>query len=293
MGGSFALATIEDENGTTAALVRNGAVRPLAGRPGLTDLLRDWEAALDGIELEGAERPLDSVRLLPPVPAPPNLYMVGANYLSHAREMRGLGPDDPVEPPAEGPFVFLKPTTTLVGHRDAVVLPAGYRALDHEVELAVVIGRRADGVDEASALDHVAGYTVANDISLRDAFRRGEDAEPPMRFDWFAQKGRRTSCPAGPVLLPARFCSDPDALDLRLTVNGEIRQQSNTREMMFSVAAIVAYVSRIVALVPGDMICTGTCAGVGAASGRFLAPGDVVSAGIDGIGELANEVVSA
>jgi len=293
MGGSFALATIEDEHGTTVALVEDGAARPLAGRPAMADLLESWDTALDRIEAGDEGKPLDAVRVLPPVPTPPNLYMVGANYGDHAREMRGLGPDDPVERPREGPFVFLKPTTTLVGHRASVELPSGYHALDWEVELAVVIGRRADAVGERAALEHVAGYTVVNDVSLRDAFRRGEDAEPPMRFDWFSQKGWRTTCPAGPVLLPARFCPDPGELHLRLAVNGVVRQESNTREMLFSVAEVVAYVSRTVPLVPGDMICTGTCAGVGASSGSFLAPGDVMTAEIEGIGSLVNEVVAA
>jgi len=292
MAGSFALATIEDEQGATAAVVRDGRATPLPGRPAMSELLADWDRALDSVPPASDGVPLDSLRLLPPVPAPPNLYMVGANYASHAREMRRLGPDDPVERPAEGPFVFLKPTTTLVGHRAPVELPSGYRSLDWEVELAVVIGRRADRVDEAAALEHVAGYTIANDVSVRDAFRRSEDAEPPMRFDWFAQKGRRTTCPAGPVLLPARFCPDPGRLDLRLAVNGEVRQQSNTSEMLFSVEEVVAYVSGVVPLVPGDMICTGTCAGVGAATGRFLAAGDVMSLEIEGIGALVNEVVA-
>jgi 2-keto-4-pentenoate hydratase/2-oxohepta-3-ene-1,7-dioic acid hydratase in catechol pathway len=291
MGGPFSFATIEDEHGVTAAVVRGDRAAPLPGRPSMAELLADWDRALDRTLPDEEGAPLDSLRLLPPVPSPPNLYMVGANYASHAREMRGLGPDDPVERPPEGPFVFLKPTTTLVGHRAHVELPSGYRSVDHEVELAVVIGRFADRVDEASALDHVAGYTVANDVSVRDAFRRGEHAEPPMRFDWFAQKGRRTTCPAGPVLVPARFLPDPDNLDIRLTVNAEVRQQSNTSEMLFSVAEIVAYVSGIVPLVPGDVICTGTCAGVAAATGKFLAPGDVVSAEIEGIGALVNDVV--
>jgi 2-keto-4-pentenoate hydratase/2-oxohepta-3-ene-1,7-dioic acid hydratase in catechol pathway len=235
---------------------------------------------------------VDSVSFLAPVPAPPNLYMVGGNYADHSREMQGLGPDDPVPPAAEGPFCFLKPTTTLAGHGDSIVLPSGFERIDWEVELAVVIGRRAHKVAEGSALAYVAGYTVANDISVRDAFWRGEDVEPALRCDWFAQKGWVSSCPAGPWLLPAEFCPRPGELDLRLTVNGEVQQESSTREMIFSIEEIIAYISRVVPLVPGDMICTGTCAGVGAGRGRFLSPGDVVVAEVEGIGALVNEAVA-
>jgi 2-keto-4-pentenoate hydratase/2-oxohepta-3-ene-1,7-dioic acid hydratase in catechol pathway len=293
----FSIATVDAGAGPTTAIVQGDELRLLPGGRQMHELIVAPDGLLslaDDIAQGRLGDPIsaDSVRLLPPVPAPPNLYMIGANYADHSREMGGLAPDDPIEKPSEGPYVFLKPTSTLVGHRDQVVLPSIYRSVDWEVELAVVIGRRAHKVAEGSALAYVAGYTVANDISVRDAFWRGEDVEPALRCDWFAQKGWVSSCPAGPWLLPAEFCPRPGELDLRLTVNGEVQQESSTREMIFSIEEIIAYISRVVPLVPGDMICTGTCAGVGAGRGRFLSPGDVVVAEVEGIGALVNEAVA-
>jgi 2,4-diketo-3-deoxy-L-fuconate hydrolase len=295
----YFLASIDAGDGASeAGVVVGGTVHPLDGRPTMAQLLEDWDGSLDAIEtaIDGGTlvpgHSVGDVRLLPPVPAPPNLYMIGANYADHAREMRGLAPDAPVPKPAGGPFVFLKPTTTLVGPGEVVRLGAGCDKVDWEVELAAVIGRRASKVATGDALDHVAGYTIANDVSARDRFRRGDSAEPPMTFDWFAQKGWATSCPLGPWLLPARRRRDPAGLALRLTLNGAVEQDSSTSEMIFSVAEQIAYISAIVPLVPGDVICTGTPAGVGMAKGRFLAPGDEMVCEIEGIGRLANRVAA-
>jgi 2-keto-4-pentenoate hydratase/2-oxohepta-3-ene-1,7-dioic acid hydratase in catechol pathway len=294
----FALATIADARGTTAALVLDGHVHPLAGRPSVRALLEDWDVALaelDALVTRGDLAPAVAVteaRLRPPVPDPPNLYMAGANYADHAREMRKLPPDAPIEKSPQGPFIFLKPTTTLVGHGDEVVLGPGCERVDWEVELAAVIGRRAHMVAVADALDHVAGYTVANDVSVRDHFIR-EPSEPPMKFHWFGQKGWATSCPLGPWLVPARDLPQAGDAVLRLTRNGVVEQESRTSQMLFSTAEQIAFLSGIVPLVPGDVICTGTPAGVGAGQGRFLAPGDVMVAEVEGIGRLENPVVAA
>jgi 2,4-diketo-3-deoxy-L-fuconate hydrolase len=295
----FFVATIGDAGGATAAVVKDGGVYLVPGRPSVADLLADWDSSLERLagDLErGALKgplQLDEVRFLPPVPRPANLYMAGANYADHAREMRGLDRNAPIEKPADGPFIFLKPTTTLVGDGEAIVLPAAYRNVDWEVELAAVIARRAHRVSAADALSHVAGYTIANDVSVRDAFRRGDGTESPMVFDWFAQKGWTTSCPCGPWMLPSAFCREPGDLAIRLTVNDEVQQESRTSEMIFSLEELIEYISAIVPLVPGDIICTGTCAGVGAGRGRFLAAGDVVVAQIERIGALRSETVAA
>jgi 2,4-diketo-3-deoxy-L-fuconate hydrolase len=232
------------------------------------------------------------VRLRPPVPSATNLYMAGANYADHAREMRKLGPQDPVPKPSGGPFVFLKPTTTLIGHRDEVVISPGAERMDWEVELAVVIGRRAERVPESRALEHVAGYTVSNDVSVRGRFLREDTFEPAMRFDWFLQKGWATTCPMGPWLIPAHQLGDPQQLGLRLELNGEVQQESTTAGMLFSVAEQVAFISSVVPLVPGDVICTGTPAGVGMGKGHFLTAGDTMTAEVTGIGRLVNPVVA-
>jgi 2-keto-4-pentenoate hydratase/2-oxohepta-3-ene-1,7-dioic acid hydratase in catechol pathway len=293
----YGVGTVQDEDGTTAALLVSDQVHPLPGRPPMSDLLADWDASVARFEAHlerGDLEPAGGVhdaRFLPPVPRPPNLYMAGANYADHAREMRKLPADAEVPKASAGPFMFLKPTSTLIGHRDAVRIGPGCEKVDWEVELAAVIGRRADRVPAEEALAHVAGYTVANDVSVRDRFVRGDAAEPPMKYDWFMQKGWATSCPLGPWLVPASEA--PGALDaaMRLTLNGMPEQDSRTSQMIFSLGEQIAYLSAVVPLVPGDIICTGTCAGVGAGKGRFLAPGDVMVAEIEGVGRLENPVV--
>jgi 2-keto-4-pentenoate hydratase/2-oxohepta-3-ene-1,7-dioic acid hydratase in catechol pathway len=219
--------------------------------------------------------------------------MAGANYADHAREMRKLPADAPIEPSPHGPFFFLKPTTTVVGPGAEVVIPEGIAKLDWEVELAAVIGREARDLAVSEALSCVAGYTVLNDVSARDNFKREPTTEPPMTFDWFGQKGWATTCPTGPWIVPSRFLADPAGLELSLRVNGEVEQRSSTAAMIFDLPAQIAYLSRIVPLLPGDVIATGTPAGVGAGKGRFLRPGDEMVATIEGIGELRNPVVGA
>lgn len=296
----YGVATVADPDGAGApfaALVVKDRIHPLPGRPQMSDLLADWDASLERFEehlRRGDLEPIgtaDEARLLPPVPRPSNLYMAGANYADHAREMRKLRPDDDVPRSPEGPFMFLKPTSTLVGHRHEVRIGPGCEKVDWEVELAAVIGRRAHRVGADDALRHVAGYTVANDVSVRDRFVRGDAAEPPMKFDWFMQKGWATSCPLGPWLVPASEASGAHDAAMRLTRSGVLEQDSRTSQMIFPLAEQIAYLSAVVPLVPGDIICTGTCAGVGAGKGRFLAPGDVMVAEIEGIGRLENPVV--
>jgi 2,4-didehydro-3-deoxy-L-rhamnonate hydrolase len=294
----FFLATAALDGGTTAALVSDGLVYALPGRPTVRSLLDQWDASLRSLEaLAGSGEltaigPAGEVTLSAPVPEPRNLYMAGANYADHAREMRGLGPEDEIVKPAGGPFMFLKPTSTVIGPGGKIVIAPGCERVDWEVELAVVIGRRAERVPVGEALDCVAGYTVANDVSVRARFVREDTAEPPMRFDWFQQKGWASSCPLGPWLVPARSLPDAQHRAMRLTLNGSVEQESRTSEMIFSIAEQIAFVSSVVPLLPGDVICTGTCAGVGSSKGRFLAPGDVVVAEIEGIGRLQNTVVA-
>lgn len=295
----FLLGSQVDESGPRPVVIADGIAHRLPD-PAVSarTLLGDWAAWCERLDRQVAAGDLEPVgaveeiRLGPPVPHPPNLYMAGANYADHAREMRGLGPEDPVPKPSGRPFMFLKPTTTLVGPRDAVRIAPGAERVDWEVELAVVIGRRAERVAPEQAPAHVAGYTVANDISVRGRFVREDTGEPAMRFDWFTQKGWATSCPMGPWLVPAAALTGAQDAALRLTLNGEVQQESRTSQMIFSTAELISFVSSIVPLVPGDIICTGTPAGVGMGRGRFLAAGDVMVAEIDGIGRLENAVVS-
>ncbi len=294
----YALATAVDGEGEFTAAIVDGGVHPLPGRPAMGDVLRDWDRWLERIDglVDAGELTrigaADEVALRAPLPRPANLYMAGANYADHAREMRDLPPDAEVPKPARGPFMFLKPTTSVIAGGDEVRIGVGAERVDWEVELAVVIGRPGSRVAEADALSVIAGYTVANDISVRGRFVRDDIPEAPMKFDWFSQKGWATSCPMGPWLVPADQLPAAQDTVMKLTVNGEVHQEASTRHMIFSIAEQIAFVSAIVELVPGDVICTGTCAGVGAGKGRFLSPGDLMVAEIEGIGAIANPVVA-
>ncbi|HEX4729733.1 MAG TPA: fumarylacetoacetate hydrolase family protein [Solirubrobacterales bacterium] len=294
----FAVGSVQGQESSRVVAIAREQVFELPDAPTMVDLLADWDdwidriaAAIDDGSLgDGAE--LSGVDLGAPLPVPRNLYMAGANYADHAREMRKLPADAPIEPSPHGPFFFLKPTTTVIGPDAEVVIPTGIERLDWEVELAAVIGREARGLDAATALSCVAGYMVLNDVSARDNFKREPATEPPMTFDWFGQKGWATSCPTGPWIVPARFVPDPGDLRMSLSVNGEVEQSSSTGEMIFDLPTQIAYLSRVVPLVPGDVIATGTPAGVGAGKGRFLAPGDEMVAAIEDLGELRSRVVA-
>lgn len=293
----YALATVREGREAPVAMVLGDALHPLPGRPSMADVLAGWDEWLPRLDELAASQdgePLGAVAgadLGPAVPRPANLYMAGANYADHSREMRDLPADADVPKPERGPFMFLKPTSAVIADGDPVRLAPGADRVDWEVELAVVIGRHGYRLAEDEAGAVIAGYTIANDVSVRGRFVRDDIAEPPMRFDWFAQKGWATSCPLGPWLVPAAHLPDAQSTGLRLSLNGEVQQDSSTAEMIFSIAEQIAYISSIVPLVPGDVICTGTCAGVGMGRGQFLSAGDEMVAEIDGIGALRNPVV--
>lgn len=227
-----------------------------------------------------AEELPPGVRLGPPIDRPSKIVCVGKNYLDHAQEFGG-------EVPAE-PVLFLKATTAWSGPFDDVVRPAGATKLDYEVELAVVIGRTASGVEEESALDFVAGYSVFCDYSER-AFQK------EMGGQWTKGKSCDTFAPMGPWLVPASHVADPQGLRLWCKVNHELRQNGWTGDMRFSVRRLVSYISRFMTLLPGDVIATGTPGGVGMGMvpPRYLSPGDSVECGIEGMGEMRQRVVAA
>ncbi len=218
------------------------------------------------------------VRLCAPVPRPGKLLAVARNYAEHAAE-RGAR-ERPVEP-----VLFVKASSSVIGPGEDVVLPAASEQVDYEGELAVVIGRPLREASEADALACVAGYTVANDVTARD-FQHA-------RGQHFLGKSCDTFCPLGPLLLTADGVSDPQDLELRTRLCGEVVQGARTKEMLFGVAEILAFASRLMTLEPGDVVLTGTPAGVGAAKDppRYLRDGDVIEVEIDRIGCLRNPVV--
>ena len=238
--------------------------------------LADWLAFGTQGLATGAPRPLSEVKLLAPVPRPGKIVCVGLNYRDHARE---TGQDIPSEP-----VLFSKYANSVVGPGADVVVPPEAEEIDYEAELAVVIGRRASMVSTADALGHVAGYACANDVSSRS-----------LQFQstqWLLGKAIDTFLPLGPFLVTADEVPDPQALGIRCLVNDEPRQDSNTSEMVFGVAGLVSYTSRTITLEPGDLLVTGTPAGVGMAADppRYLRAGDRMRVEIDGLGELENTV---
>jgi 2-keto-4-pentenoate hydratase/2-oxohepta-3-ene-1,7-dioic acid hydratase in catechol pathway len=252
--------------------------------------LHVWVSELDVIARGELTIPLEDVQLLMPIATPPKLLFLAGNYAKHVAERGGTA----AEREETFPYVFMKPpSTTLTNPGDPIVIPKiSPGQIDWECELGVVIGRHCRGVSESDALQYVAGYTVVNDISDR-GFKPNPHRKPRERdkfFDWMHGKWHDTFCPMGPCILSADAVPDPQDLPIKLTVNGQIKQEASTAEMVFPVAAVIAFLSRFVTLEPGDVIATGTPSGVGSASGTFLKPGDLVRATIAPIGTLENPV---
>jgi 2-keto-4-pentenoate hydratase/2-oxohepta-3-ene-1,7-dioic acid hydratase in catechol pathway len=250
--------------------VEDGKVVPMG--PSLVDWLAHGTQGI----ATGTPRPLAEVRLLAPVPRPGKILCVGLNYRDHAEETGQALPSQPV--------LFSKFANSVVGPGADVLVPPEAEKVDAEAELAVVIGRRASRVAAADALDHVAGYTCANDVSSRSLqFLSGQ---------WLVGKAIDTFLPLGPWLVTADEIPDPQALGIRCLVNDELVQSSTTGEMIFGVAELVSYASRTITLEPGDVLVTGTPSGVGMAADppRYLRPGDRMRVEIDGLGQLDNTV---
>jgi len=235
--------------------LHENAVGPIEGDP------------LGGFRRLDANLELNAVRLLAPV-LPGKILCVGRNFVAHARE-------DHAEVP-EVPLLFLKPPSSVIGPGDKIVLPPQSEQVEHEAELVIVIGRRGRWIPPEDALEHVIGYTIGNDVTARDLQRKDNQ--------WTRAKGFDTFCPLGPWIQ-----TDFDPADVVITchVNGELRQMASTRDMVFGVRQLIAFASSIMTLDPGDVIFTGTPAGVGA-----LLQGDVVKVSIEGLGELENRVVA-
>lgn len=251
------------------------------------DALAALERALkttDGTRPTGIAVPLENVRLLAPIPRPrKNIFGIGLNYVEHVAESaKSL---DTSKDLPEKPVVFSKPPTSVIAHGDPIQHNAAMtRQLDWEVELAVIIGKRATRISKGEAMSHVFGYSVINDVSARDNRRAGQ---------WIFSKGQDTYCPFGPVIVTADEIEDPHNLVLWLKKNGEEKQRSNTKHLLFDIPTLIADISSGITLEPGDIIATGTPAGVGAGRDpqEWMWPGDIIECGVDGIGVLSNPVI--
>lgn len=219
--------------------------------------------------------PLEAVKLQVPV-RPSKIIAIGRNYAEHAKE---TGSDLP-----KAPLIFAKFPSTLIGQGEAIIWNESVtQQVDWEVELAIVIGKRAKDVSEEDALKHVFGYTVANDVSARDLQLRTDG-------QWTRGKSLDTFCPVGPWIVTRDEITNPQNLNLKTTVNGEVRQEDNTKNMIFGAAVLVSYCSRMFTLEPGDLLLTGTPPGVGEGMKppTYLKDGDTVTVSVEGIGELTN-----
>jgi 2-keto-4-pentenoate hydratase/2-oxohepta-3-ene-1,7-dioic acid hydratase in catechol pathway len=303
---SYKLMTYQADSGPrTGFIVDDSAfdVVEATGNPAYATMLavlRDWDAAEAAIEAAAAKagsggKPVGSIKLLAPVLAPPTIYCAGANYADHVLEMAVRQKQEPdPDPHTLGlkAWHFIKASGTVTGPNQPVTMPEASKAVDWEVELTAVIGRTAKNLSLQRALECVAGYTVGNDLSARDlGVRPPIAATSPFRYDWVGQKCFDGACPLGPWIIPAKQIKDPQNLKLTLSVNEVVKQDSNTKQMIFNLAEQIAQISARLTLHPGDLILTGTPAGVGAGRGEFLKKGDVVTAWIEGIGSLTNTMV--
>jgi len=274
---------------TQAGVTRIGkivgdAVIDLSGIPGVTGSMRALLTALPDLldAITAADAPsfaLTAVRLEAPINDPQKFLAIGMNYAAHAAEAAASGIPVPTSQ-----LWFNKQVSCISGPEDAVELPLVSDKVDYEAELAVIIGKRCHDVAEADALDVVAGYMVCNDVSARDWQARSPTFTLGKSFD--------THGPIGPWITTADEIADPQALTMNLTVNGEPRQNSSTGDMIYAIRQQIAYLTTVMTLEPGDILATGTPAGVGLATGCFLKDGDRVAVTIDGLGTLENRFVA-
>jgi 2-keto-4-pentenoate hydratase/2-oxohepta-3-ene-1,7-dioic acid hydratase in catechol pathway len=235
----------------------------------------DWRASTK----DPVIRPVARMRFLAPIPRPTkNVFCIGRNYAEHAKEQKAEVPSVPV--------FFTKPPTSLIGHDAPVIYDRVTKELDYEVELAVVIGRRGVNIPRAKAYHYVFGYTILIDVTARDLQRR--------HMQWFRGKSLDTFCPMGPWIVHKSAIPDPHNLRIHLRVNGEVRQQGRTADMVFPIPELLEVLSAGMTLEPGDIVATGTPSGVAAGFDppRWLRVGDVIEAEIEGIGLLRNPVVA-
>jgi len=239
------------------------------------EILSSISGSVDGVFNHG----LDDVIYYPLTSIYQRVFCVAVNYRSHAEETK--------IPIPSKPYIFMKPRTALIGHKQPIIIPKVSRAVDYEVELGVIIGRRGKYLSKERAKEVVAGYTVFNDISFRDW------QLPPQKglgLNWIHGKGMDSSTPVGPYLVTKDEVDDVNNLELKLSVNGVVKQHGTTNDMIFSIEELITYISQGITLQPGDIIATGTPAGVGHTTKTYLKEGDIVTAEITKIGKLTNPV---
>jgi len=276
---------------------------PLPAFSVLADLLGDWDRNSDLFDelsekiarnglLEEAGIDFNDIEALPPLGRAGKQIYAAANYSDHVDGMRKTFTPafDTTTPPVPlRPYLFAK-VCAMTGANADIVLPAGIERTDWEAELMVVIGKSGHNIPAERAVDHIAGYMATNDVSCRDLTWR--DDRPSIRSDWLAGKSFDTFAPTGPFFTPRRFIPDHANLSIRLWVNGDIKQDGNSRDMTFGIEDQIAYASRLMTLRPGDVIATGTPAGTGQERLEFLKPGDIIETEVEHCGRQRNRCVA-
>ncbi len=287
-----------------------GAAGPLTATDSISAMLEGWDRnfpalqeivafiedeGLDSDRFKGAVARTDDLRVLAPVQRPGKIFNAAQNFQEHVDEMiragtsAGAGSEFKGEKSTSRPYLFLKAPSVLAGAEDDIAIPRGMEKIDWEAEIACAIWKRARRVTAENALDHVAGFMTTNDVSCRDIGMR-ED-RPALRTDWLGGKSHDNFAPMGPRFVPIAFVGDHMKLFLRLTVNGEIKQDGNTSQFIYTPEEQIEFASNILTIEPGDLFVCGTCGGVGMGTGTFLKLGDVMETEVEGLGKMTYRLV--
>jgi len=265
------------------------APRSLAGKT-MLEVLAQWHELASELRAwtPDAAAVVDGASLVAPITYPPKVICAGANFYAHIKEMGIERPDGPVTPY----FFFKPPTTTVIGPGAPIPIQDSGQ-IDWEAEVGMIVADRCRDLTVEEVPQHIAGYVVANDISAREVLKREKPVSEAFRYDWVSSKAQDGFCPLGPGIVPAWEIEDPQNLRIQLSVNGVMKQDSSTADMITPAFELVAEASKFMTLEPGDVILTGTAGGVGTPNDDFLAPGDDVVVEIEGLGRLQNPVVRA
>jgi 2,4-diketo-3-deoxy-L-fuconate hydrolase len=300
-GGAFAAIVLGDDV-IDLKLARGGA---LSSAESIDGLLENWDANFVALQeivarIEKEGRPgavkIASLRARPPVGRPGKMFYAAQNFQEHVDEMlrAGMtpasGPKFTGEKSTSRPYLFLKAPSTLAGAYDDIEIPHGMSKIDWEAEIALAISKPGKRILAERALDHVAGFMTTNDVSCRDIQIRPD--RPGLRSDWLGGKSHDNFAPMGPFLVPRAFVPDHMKLFIRLTVNGEVKQNGNTSQFIFTPEEQIEYASNILTLQTGDVFSCGTCGGVGQGINSFLKAGDIMETEIEGLGKMKNHFVA-